>query len=144
MVVSLAIVVSCGGPSRNVDSAGHAGVLDDLDVAAAPRRAGDAPQPLPPDRPLELTARSSRTESRSTFTGRRIDFDVKDADLHNVFRLLADVGNVNLVVGDGVSGSVTLRLRDVPWDQILDTIVRMNGLKLEVQGNVVMITAGNE
>ncbi|RLB53350.1 MAG: type IV pilus secretin PilQ, partial [Deltaproteobacteria bacterium] len=57
------------------------------------------------------------------FGGRRIDLDLKDADIHNVFRIVADVGRVNIVAADNVSGKVTIRMRNVPWDQALDTIL---------------------
>ena len=65
------------------------------------------------------------------YTGATIDLDLKDADLHNVFRLLADVGGVNIVVSDQVRGTITLRLRRVPWDQALHTIVRSKQLSLK-------------
>ena len=72
---------------------------------------------------------SSVTRERR-YTGAKIDLDLKDADLHNVFRLLADVGGVNIVVSDQVRGTITLRLRRVPWDQALHTIVRSKQLSL--------------
>ncbi|MCA9588434.1 MAG: secretin and TonB N-terminal domain-containing protein [Myxococcales bacterium] len=69
-----------------------------------------------------------------------MDLDLKDADLADVFRLLADVGRVNIVVGGEVSGKVTMRLRHVPWDQALDVIVRAKELSIERDGNVLLIT----
>ena len=52
-------------------------------------------------------------------TGRRIDIDLRDADIHNVLRLLAEVGNVNIVTSDDVAGNVTIRMHNVPWDRAL-------------------------
>ncbi|HZI16058.1 MAG TPA: secretin and TonB N-terminal domain-containing protein [Myxococcus sp.] len=71
--------------------------------------------------------------------GRRITLDVVRADLHNVLRMLADVGRLNLVVDDGVQGTVTLKLRDVPWRQALDTVLASKGLAGELQGSVLRV-----
>lgn len=73
------------------------------------------------------------------FTGRRIDLDLKDADIHNVLRLLADVGQVNVVTADNVSGTVTIRMRNVPWDQALDVVLQSKGLGMVRQGNMLRV-----
>jgi type II secretory pathway component HofQ len=73
--------------------------------------------------------------------GRRIDLDVKGADIHDVLRLLADVGRVSIVVADDVQGSVTVRMRQVPWDQALDVILRTKGFSSEREGDVILVTA---
>lgn len=70
---------------------------------------------------------------------RKISLDVKDADLHNVMRLLADAGKVNIVVPDDVKGRVTIKLRDVPWTEALDVILRSKGLGREMIGSVVQV-----
>lgn len=72
--------------------------------------------------------------------GKPIDLDVKDADVHDVLRLLSDVGRVNLVVGDAVAGKVTLRLRRVPWDQVLCTIAAVHHLSVRIDGTIVLVT----
>jgi len=74
------------------------------------------------------------------YRGAPVDLDLKGAELADVFRLLADVGRVNIVVGSEVTGTVTMRLRQVPWDQALDVIVRAKGLALERDGNVIIVT----
>jgi type IV pilus assembly protein PilQ len=74
------------------------------------------------------------------FRGAPIDLDVKDADLHNVLRLIADAGGASIAVADDVKGTITLRLRKVPWDQALDTVIRMEKLHLERDGDVYLIT----
>ncbi len=71
--------------------------------------------------------------------GRRIDLDLKDADIHDVLRLLADVGHVNVVTADNVSGSVTIRMRSVPWDQALDTVLQAKGLGMVRKGNLIRV-----
>jgi type IV pilus assembly protein PilQ len=73
------------------------------------------------------------------FTGRRIDLDLKDADIHNVLRLIADVGRVNIVTSDNVTGSVTIRMRNVPWDQALETVLQAKGLGMVRQGNMLRV-----
>jgi type II secretory pathway component HofQ len=70
---------------------------------------------------------------------RRITLDVKDADIHNVLRLLADTGRVNIVVPDEVKGRVTLKLKDVPWTQALEIVLHSRGLGKETIGNVIQI-----
>ncbi len=73
------------------------------------------------------------------FHGARVDLDLKSADLANVFRLLADVGHVNIVVAGEVTGSITLRLKHVPWDQALEVVARTRGLDLDREGNVIVV-----
>jgi type II secretory pathway component HofQ len=68
-----------------------------------------------------------------------IDLDVVGADVRNVIRLLADVGHVNVVYGDGVTGQVTMRLKAVPWRTALDAVLAVKGLTAEQQGNVLLI-----
>jgi type IV pilus secretin PilQ/predicted competence protein len=78
-----------------------------------------------------------------TYTGQKISLDFKDADIKNVFRLLAEVSGLNLIVTPDVNRRVTIRLIEVPWDQALDLLVDTNGLIKEQVGNVVRIsTAG--
>jgi type II secretory pathway component HofQ len=69
--------------------------------------------------------------------GATIDLDVKDADIVEVYRLLADVGRVNLVLADDVAGKVTLRLKRVPWNQIACTVAAVHKLTITVQGDGV-------
>jgi type IV pilus assembly protein PilQ len=73
------------------------------------------------------------------YTGQRINPDLKDADIHNVLRLLADVGKVNIITSDDVTGSVTLRMRNVPWDQVLDVVLQAKGLGMVRQGNLIRV-----
>jgi type IV pilus assembly protein PilQ len=58
-----------------------------------------------------------------------------------VCRLLSDVGRVNIVVAGEVTGTVTLRLRRVPWDQALDVVMQARGLVAEREGNVIVVRA---
>ncbi len=84
-------------------------------------------------------AMQAKAATPGKYTGRRIDLDFKDADIHNILRLLAEVGGVNVVTSDDVSGAVTIRMRDVPWDQALDVILQAKGLGAERKGNLIRV-----
>ncbi len=73
------------------------------------------------------------------FSGNRIDLDLKDASIHEVLRLLSDVGHVNIVTADNVTGSVTIRMKNVPWDQALETVLQAKGLGMVRNGNMIRV-----
>ena len=73
------------------------------------------------------------------YEGRRIDLDLKNADIHNVLRLLAEVGNVNVITADDVAGSITIKMKSVPWDQALDIILGAKGLGMVRKGNLIRV-----
>ena len=77
--------------------------------------------------------------SRRRFTGRPIDLDFQNADIHQILRLLSDVGQVNIVTTDDVKGNVTIRMRETPWDQALDVILRSKGLGMAREGNLIRV-----
>jgi type IV pilus assembly protein PilQ len=81
----------------------------------------------------------SNVLAQQRYNGRRIDIDLKDADVHNVLRLLADTGHVNIVTADDVSGTITIRMRNVPWDQVLDVVLQAKGLGMVRQGNLIRV-----
>ena len=83
--------------------------------------------------PRDLCARSVRHH------GAAIDLDVKGADIQEVFRLIADVGRVNLVVPDDVSGKVTMRLVRVAWDAAACAVAAVHHLTITVDGNVLLV-----
>ena len=136
LVLFCALLVACGGSQREDDARPQPGDLD-LDEpppAAVPSPAAPPAAAAPPQQPIQSTGRAPR------FRGAPIDIDVVDADLHNVFRLIAEAGRVSIAVADDVKGTITLRLRQVPWDQALDTVVRLEKLQLERQGDLYLIT----
>ncbi len=73
------------------------------------------------------------------YVGQRISLDFKDADLPNVFRIIAEVSNLNIITTDEVKGKVTLRLVNVPWDQALDIVLQSKGLGAKQEGNILRI-----
>jgi type IV pilus assembly protein PilQ len=76
---------------------------------------------------------------KKSYSGRLISLDFQDADLDNVLRLMADVSGLNVVVGEGVKGKVTVKLLNVPWDQALDLILQTHGLGQAREGNILRI-----
>ena len=76
---------------------------------------------------------------RGKYRGQRISFEFKDIDIHNLLRIFADISKKNVIVGDNVSGKVTIKLRNVPWDQALDIVLKSKGLDKEEYGNIIRI-----
>lgn len=73
------------------------------------------------------------------FVGRRISLDFQQADITNILRLIAEVSGFNIVVGENVKAKVTMKLVNVPWDQALDMLLKMNGLGMIRQGSIVWV-----
>jgi type IV pilus secretin PilQ/predicted competence protein len=79
-------------------------------------------------------------KGKNQYTGQKIDLDFKDADIHNILRLLSEVGKVNIVVSDEVKGNVTLSMRNVPWNLAMDVILEAKGLgKVKIAENVYRV-----
>jgi type IV pilus assembly protein PilQ len=73
------------------------------------------------------------------YTGQRISLVFDNAEIRNILQLIAEVSNLNILAGDGVDGTITLRLIDVPWDQALDLILDTKDLGIIRDGNVAKI-----
>jgi type IV pilus assembly protein PilQ len=101
--------------------------------------------------PVQLNAESFQKDEKKTdgsnevvngpsrFIGRRISLDFQQADISNVLRLIAEVSGFNIVVGEGVKNKVTMKLANVPWDQALEMLLKMNALGMIRQGNIVWV-----
>ncbi|MFQ5664881.1 MAG: type IV pilus secretin PilQ [Candidatus Binatia bacterium] len=105
----------------------------------AAARAGSAPERKPRSK-KEGGARVESSLVRKGYQGRHVSLDFKDADVHNVLRLLAEVSKLNIVATGDVRGKVTLRLFDVPWDQALDIVLQVLNLESVRDGNVIRIS----
>lgn len=92
-------------------------------------------------RPEPAKAGQSRDVS---YSGNPISINFQDIPVRNVLQLIAEYNDFNLVVSDSVQGSVTLRLDDVPWPQVLEIILQAKGLDKRVQGSVVLIAPKQE
>jgi type IV pilus assembly protein PilQ len=75
----------------------------------------------------------------SQYTGRKVDFNVKDIDIRNLLGAIAEISKKNIIVADDVRGTVTIKLRNVPWDQALDIILKSKGLGREEIGNIIRV-----
>ncbi|HET8648097.1 MAG TPA: secretin and TonB N-terminal domain-containing protein, partial [Vicinamibacteria bacterium] len=109
----------------------------DLPALPAPAMPGPALEAMP--EPQEGISPRPPVPGERIYTGHPISLDFKDGDLQDIFRLFADISGMNVVVNPGVSGKVTLKLNEVPWDQALDLILKANGLGYTVEGNVIRI-----
>jgi type IV pilus assembly protein PilQ len=72
-------------------------------------------------------------------TGRRITLDFKDADIRNILGLIAEVSDLNIVIGAEVKGRTTIKLVEVPWEQALEVILQSQSLGMVRIGNVIRI-----
>ncbi|WP_163121584.1 type IV pilus secretin PilQ [Acinetobacter portensis] len=88
-------------------------------------------------RPTEKNTLKPR--SSNSYTGQKLSLDFQDIEVRRVLQLLADFTNVNMVAADSVGGSISLRLKDVPWDQALDIILKAKNLEKRRSGNVIWI-----
>ena len=97
----------------------------------------------PPSAPVakkgEEEVKSVEEGPGKIYAGRKLSLDFKDADIKNILRLIAEVSNLNIIAGDDVTGRVTMRLVDVPWDQALEIILQSRNLGMMRVGNVVRI-----
>lgn len=116
-------------------------------TAVAPQ---EAATPIPPpankERVVNGKQKQSATETAlfsggNRYTGRRISLDLQDADLINVMRLFAEIANLNIILAPDVKGKVTVRMVNIPWDQAMDTILRMNGLGYALEDNILRIAS---
>jgi type IV pilus assembly protein PilQ len=97
---------------------------------------------VPPAESKEMIAQERKTTAEGpskVYTGRKISLDFKDADIKNILRLIAEVSNLNIIAGDDVSGKITMRLVDVPWDQALDVVLQARNLGMTRVGNVIRV-----
>lgn len=90
--------------------------------------------------------RAEQEERRSefSFTGEKLSLNFQDIDVRSVLQLIADVTALNLVASDTVTGSITLRLDSVPWDQALDIVLKTKGLDKRQMGNVLLVAPAAE
>ncbi len=90
--------------------------------------------PTAPPRPTKARPHAAKT------TKKRINLDVQNADIRNVVRLIGDTSGQNFVIGDDVKGRVTIKLRNVPWDEALDVILATKDLgKTQHGDNIIRI-----
>ena len=94
----------------------------------------------------QLTHQEAEKKARQqvVYTGNKMSLDFQDIEVRAVLQILADFKDLNLVASDTVSGSVTLRLKRVPWDQALDIVLKSKGLGKRLENNVLVVAPAAE
>jgi type IV pilus assembly protein PilQ len=109
----------------------------------AMKSAAAKPSPIPAPVVVKKTAAVSESMSGDkAFTGEKIALDFYDTDIKNVFRILQEISGKNFAIDKNVTGKVTLALqRPVPWDQVLDLVLKMNQLGMVREGDIIRIAS---
>ncbi|MCP4387077.1 MAG: type IV pilus secretin PilQ family protein, partial [Gammaproteobacteria bacterium] len=94
--------------------------------------------------PISKEEEEKKKKKKFGFTGERLSLNFQDIEVRSVLQLLADFTGLNLVVSDSVEGNLTLRLKNVPWDQAMDIILKTKGLDQRKSGNVILIAPTDE
>jgi type IV pilus assembly protein PilQ len=94
--------------------------------------------------PISKEDEEKKKKAKFGFTGERLSLNFQDIEVRSVLQLLADFTGLNLVVSDSVEGNLTLRLKNVPWDQAMDIILKTKGLDQRKAGNVILIAPTDE
>jgi type IV pilus assembly protein PilQ len=81
---------------------------------------------------------------RADFKGEKLSLNFQNVDVRSVLQVIADFTDFNIITSDSVQGNLTLRLKDVPWDQALDIILQAKSLDMRKSGNVIWIAPGDE
>jgi type IV pilus assembly protein PilQ len=105
----------------------------------APAAAQQAPAAAAPQaQPAEPTPLDNQQQGKQ-YTGHPVSLDFQGADLRSVLRTFSEISGLNIVIDPSIQGSVDVALRDVPWDQALDIILRANRLGYVVDGTIVRV-----
>ena len=109
-------------------------------AASAPGNTVVMQQPVaPPPPPMDPTVRPAESQASARFQGHPITLDFQAADLRSVLRTFADISGLNIVIDPTINGTVDVSLKDVPWDQAMDIVLKANKLDYVVDGTVVRI-----
>ena len=82
--------------------------------------------------------------SKAGYAGEKLSLNFQDIEVRSVLQVLADFTGINIVTSDSVTGNITLRLKDVPWDQAMDIITKSKNLRMQKIGNVIMVAPVEE
>jgi type IV pilus assembly protein PilQ len=95
-------------------------------------------------KPLSKAEEEELQRDKFGYTGERLSLNFQNIEVRAVLQLIADFTSLNMVASDSVGGNVTLRLKNVPWDQALDIILKAKGLGMRQNGNVIMVAPQEE
>ena len=85
-----------------------------------------------------------KEKKKVVYTGKKFSLNFQKVAVRTALQIIADFNNFNLVTGDSVTGDITLRLEDVPWDQALDMILKFKGLGKRIEGNILLVAPAEE
>jgi len=110
-----------------------------IDLEMAAEQAKNASQLKSASGPLKLADITNAKVDDKNYSGKKVSMEFENAELRHVFRLLADISGENFVITEDVKGFVTIKLKDVPWEQALGIIVKNSNLAVDHVGNVIEI-----
>ena len=130
------LISACLGPAIQPVTAAEEMQQNPIPESVSDSAARPAAEPAP-----AAESEKDKPDARDAkkYFGHRISLDFQDAGIRNVFRLISEVSGVNIVAGEDVKGSVSVHMRNVPWDQALETILDTNGLGMKRSGTVIAI-----
>lgn len=134
---------SADGTSQDSTSAAASAPSDGSDAASAPEigtaQANDVAPSAAASQPHDQMQKFLNDSKNQQFNGKPITLQVRDADVADIFSLIADSSGFNIILGDDVKGKLTLSLVDVPWDQALDVVLKTLQLGADRNGNVLRV-----
>jgi type IV pilus assembly protein PilQ len=86
-----------------------------------------------------LQSAALKPGDKKIYTGRRVSLEFSDADIRKILALIAEVSGLNFLIGDDVSGTISIKLVNVPWDQALEVILDSKGLEKRQEGNIMYV-----
>lgn len=95
-------------------------------------------------KPTTKEEQETRRREKLGFTGERLSLNFQDIEVRSVLQLIADFTGTNIVVSDTVTGNLTLRLQNVPWDQALDIVLKTKGLAMRKSDDVILVAPSEE
>jgi type IV pilus assembly protein PilQ len=137
------LVVDLASPAAPMLARAGDGYTIDFPKMVARGKPIAAPPPIVGGYAAATTPVAAQTVGQGTgkavIRGRHIGLDAKDADIHNLMRLIAQAGNVDIIIPDDVKATVTVRLTNVPWQQAMEVILQSKGLWYRQIGNIIRV-----
>jgi type IV pilus assembly protein PilQ len=134
------VAPAAAGTSTAVFTPAAPATSEPAPAPAAPAASAPAPAPQPqPATAAPAAAQDAAPEAKPRFTGHPVSLDFQGADLRAVLRTFSEISGLNVVIDPSITGTVDVSLRDVPWDQALDIILKSNKLGYFVDGTIVRI-----
>jgi type IV pilus assembly protein PilQ len=134
------LTVVFDGPAADpIDALKQGGAADPASARTRPAETKQPANAFTQAAPAQLPTPTPAAAAQSRFTGHPVSLDFQGADLRAVLRTFAEISGLNIVIDPTIQGAVDVALRDVPWDQALDIILRANKLGYVVDGTIVRV-----